>query len=291
MIRLQYISSNGTAFNLLSWEGLKTQKADFHKYTWGKDVAKKQFGEIVNYFTKTAQSYSATFLFRGNLKTRKNRIEAFHFCTEYDITHQTPGRLYWGDDYIDCFIISSDTRPKDSGEVETENQVTIYCPYPFWIEEQLISITMSGGTGETRLTDKGYTATRYPYPYSYPTAPNSVYAYIDHYTESNFKMVVYGAADTVDINIAGNIYSVNHSLRNNQYMVIDSRPVTKPDKRCYIVSENGVETNVFDYRSPIYPLFKPIPGGDILITYSRGYGIDLTIYKERSEPRCLTSYS
>lgn len=289
MIRLEYISSNGTTFDLLSWDGLKTETADYHNYKWGTNVAKKQYGEKINYFTKNAQTFKTTLLFRGPYATRRQKIDAFHFCTEYDIAHKTPGRIFWGDDYIECYITSSDTKPRDDGATYTENDIQIYAAYPFWIEEQTLSIMPSGGTS-VRPTDKGYPQPRlgYPYLYSYPYAPNASYMYVDHYMPCNFKMVVWGPAESVSITIADHIYAVNHALRANQYMVIDSRPGIDPDRRCYIVSASGEITNVFDYRSPEHLLFQPIPSGDVIINYSRDYGVDLTVFKERSEPRCLS---
>ena len=290
-IRLQYVSSNGESFDLLSWDGLKLKKANFHKYSWNPNAAAKQYGVKLNYFMKDAQEYTATIYFKGSDETRRERVESFHACTEYDISHQTPGRIYWGADYIECYIRTSSTYPDEQTDIYTVNDITIYCPYPFWIEEQSISINpIIGNAG--RPTDKGYPSDRtvpfsYPYLYSYPISKTATYMEIDHYADSAFKMVVYGPTSGVNINIAGNVYAVEQALRSNQYMIIDSRRNTPADKKCYVVSESGIVTNTFNYRNPAYELFKPIPPGDVIINYARTYGIELTVYKERSEPRCL----
>jgi len=283
-----YTSSNGSTFELLTFDGLKLEKADFHKYSWGKKVSTRQFGERLLYFTKAAQTYKATILFKGAPAARREKINAFHAATEYDITHQTPGRITWGLDYIDCFIVDSDTAPRSDGASYTENQVTIYCPNPFWIEEMTTLIMPT--THGSRATDKGYPADRthpnsYPYSYSYPYAPNAVFIHVDHYTESPFRLVVYGPATDVDINISGNIYKVDHQILNNQYMVIDSRSDIPADRKCYIVSESGIITNTFDYRDPAYELLKPVPAGDVIVTFDRTHSAELTLYLERSEPR------
>ena len=284
MIKLTYTSSNGTVFDLLTWEGLKTEKADFHKYAWKTSSTKKQFGEIIDKFTKDVQKYKTTFLFRGSPASRRAKIDAFHFCTEYDICHQTPGRITWGNDYIDCYIIESDTAPRNGGGLYTENSVTIYCPYPFWIEEQTLSINPINGAAEARESDKKY-KDNYPYAYSYPISPTAQYMHIDHYAKNDFKLIAYGPTNEVNVTIADHIYRVAHSLTARQYMVIDSRQTTRPDKRCYMVNEAGIETNLFNYRDETSTLFEKIPSGDIMIDYARTYGIELTIFKERSEPR------
>lgn len=250
---LTYTSSNGTVFNLLSWDGLKTEKADFHKYKWKTTSIKKQFGEIPERFTKDAQSYKCTFLFRGSYASRKAKIESFHFCTEYDIVNMTPGRLQWGSDYIECYIVESDTQPRKNGQLYTENQVTIYCPNPFWIEEQTLNINPINGAAVGRESDKKY-KDNYPYSYSYPISPTAQFMDIDHYAPSNFKLIAYGPTNEVNVTIAGHVYRVAHSLTSHQYMVIDSRDTTKADKRCYMVNEAGVETNLFCFTFPIFRL-------------------------------------
>lgn len=286
MANVTYTSSRGTVFNLLDFDSAKLYKADFHDYSWGKEVVKRQFGEIVNRFTKTAQSYKCTFRFRGPVTSRRSQIEAFHWETEYDICHMQAGTLTWGETYIKCYMLASDTTPEDNGAAYTENEVTMYCPYPFWISEQVMEIYPSNGADDDE-TSKGYTATKYGYPYSYCGAPTTIYVNTNHYNESDFKMIIYGPAPSVQWNIGGNIYAVDYPLRSNQYMVVDSRQDTPADRQCYVVSEAGVIVNVFDYRDPSNgELFKKIPSGEFIINYPRTYGMQLTIFKERSEPLC-----
>lgn len=289
MINLTYTSSNGTVFDLLSWEGLKTETANYHKYQWGASVQTQRFGEKIVNFTKKAQMYEATFLFRGNLEERRQKIEEFHFCTEYDIAKQTPGRITWGSNYIECYITQSSTQPRENGGTYTENNVSIYCPYPFWIEEQTIRIFPQDKPIPQLETDKGYpepsTKFSYPYAYSYVAGRTAMAINTRHYDSSNFRLVCYGATDSVEINIGGHLYNVNRAIGLREYMVIDSRPNIKADKKCYLVKANGEEENVFNYRNPESALFQKIPGGIFIINYNRGYGIELTLYKERSEPR------
>jgi hypothetical protein len=286
MPSIYFQSSNGTRFNLKEFSGCKLKEADFHKYSWGRAVTQKQFGEVLDRFTKDAQLYTAKIIFKGNPAERKAQVEQFHFETERDITNQSIGRIYWGQGYIECYVVDSDTYPSSDNPLWTENDVTFYCPYPFWIEEQVIEVTPSEES--IISTDKGYREADnlgYPYPYSYATAPNVSRFYVDHYAPSEFKMIGYGPFYEFYVNIAGNVYNVNYPVRANQYLTIDSRQSTPADRRCFVTSESGIKTNVFDYRNPDYSLFTPIPGGANLINYVRDYGLELTIYKERSEPR------
>ena len=49
-----------------------------------------------------------------------------------------PGKLHWKDSYIACYITASSTYPSEA-KAWTCNEVTIYCPYPFWTEERSFS--------------------------------------------------------------------------------------------------------------------------------------------------------
>ena len=68
-------------------------------------------------------------------------------------------------------------------------------------------------------------------------------------------------------------------------MVIDTRDYLAIEDRCYVVSENGSHLNVFDYRDPESLLFHKIPPGPNVLNYARTYGIDLTLFQERSAPK------
>jgi hypothetical protein len=286
MINVTYTSSRGKVFNLLSFDSAKLEKADFNKYSWGKEVVSRQFGEIVNRFTKSAQSFDCTFKFKGSHTSRKALIEAFNFESEYDICHNAVGRITWGKCYIEGYWISADTTPVDDGGTYTQLTKTFYAPFPFWIEEQKLEIfpTMQGSEDETT---KGYVPSenRYGYSYSYGGAPTTIYIDTDHYKDSDFKVIAYGPAPSVEWTIGTNHYKVDYALRDNQYMVIDSRQLTPPDRQLYVVNESGIITNVFDYRSSVGDIFKRFPAGKFIFNYPRTYGLQLTLFKERSEPR------
>ena len=284
MAKVQYVSSRGKVFNLLSFDYAKLATANFHSYSWGRSVIKRKYGEIINEFTKDAQYFSCEFKFRGTPSRRAELIEAFHFETEYDITHKKPGKLIWNNDYIYCYFIESSTYPEEDGSQYTINQGVFYAPYPFWIEEKKVEIYPTD-EGATLPNAKGYVPdeNRYGYPYSYCGAPTSVFIDVDSYADCDFRMLAYGPASAVQWTIDNHVYKVDYPIRENQYMVIDSRQNTEPDRQCYVVNESGIIINVFNYR--VGEVFKKIPSGNIILNYPRTYGLELTIFIERSEPR------
>lgn len=282
MVNLIFKSSVGTEFNLHSFESAKLEKGNFHKVKWIPEVINKQFGVVVNRFTKDPQIFDCTFKFKGSPAHRKRLIDDFHFATEYDVAHQKTGRIYWNNQYIDCYFNVTDTHPYDESYTEVIGQ--FYCPYPFWIEEQFVQIRPSDGAeGEQPDYVKRYKPA-YPYPYAYPYAKNATYLSVNSALDSNFKAVIYGPTQEVKFNINGHRYQINHSLRVGQIMVLDTRDTTPLDRKCYIINENGTIENAFDYRDTASSIFKKIPSGNIIFNYTRTYGIDLTIFQERSAP-------
>ena len=288
-INLQYVSSSNVSFNLYAFDSAKLEKANFHKVSWTPETISKQFGTRINRFTKGPQTFDCTFKFKGDPAQRKQQIDDFIFQTEKDIADQKPGRICWNEQYIEVYFISHDTHAVDSGMNWTEIVGQFYAPFPFWIEEQTLIIRPSESSSSGLPADvKGYPTDRsfkYGYTYSYPYAKNAVSFTADSALPSDFKAVIYGPVQTnVSFNIAGHTYQVNYTLRSGQIMIIDTRDYIPMDERCYVLNENGTTTNVFDYREPTSLLFVKIPSGEQVINYARSYGIDLTIFQERSAP-------
>lgn len=289
MPNLRYVSSEGVEFNLLSFDSTKLKKADFHSVKWAPETLSKQFGTVINRFTKAPQTFDCTFYFKGDASARKLQIDNFIYQTEKDIATMQPGRIYWDEQYIDVFLTIHDTHPVDDGKLWTEIVGQFYAAYPFWIEEKTLIIRPSEqSTSGFPENVKGYPSDRsftYGYEYAYPYAATAVAFTADSALSSNFKAIIFGPCTGVQFFISGHKYKVDYSLRNGQYMVIDTRDYLNIEDRCYVISENGSKINVFDYRDPESLLFEKIPPGANVFNYARTYGIDLTIFQERSAPK------
>ena len=289
MANIRFVSSEGVSFNLLDFSDAKLEKANFHQVEWIPEANEKQFGAKVNRFTKNPQLFNCTFKFAGNPAQRKIQIDNFIYQTEQDISRNKIGRIYWNNQYIEVFFTVHDTHPVGSGTAYTEIVGQYYAPFPFWIEEQSLIIRPSGQE-ESGFPEnvKGFPNDRgqvYGYEYAYPYAATAVMIDVDSALASNFRAVVYGPTNQVQFFIAGHKYQVNYALRNGQYMVIDTRDSLPISEKCFVMNENGTTINVFDYRDPDSLLFEKVPNGSIILNYSRTYGIDLTIFQERSAPK------
>lgn len=209
----------------------------------------------------------------------KNRIIE---VTEKDIIDNIPGEIIINESYMRGFIIGNSKSNYLISRKTIQESLTFVSDYPFWITEQSVKIKPISDTAVSE--EIGIKTYPYSYPYKYPFLQTETSVYVDHYTESDFKLTAYGPTTSVLININGYPYEVLYPLEEGEHMIIDSRPQTPKEEKLYVVRANGEKESIFNYRSVENSIFKKIPAGMVKIDYPRTYGVDLIIYKERSEP-------
>lgn len=277
MIEIKYVSSNGKEYDLIG-DRMRGTSGNFHSYEWKQNSTNTEFGEDVYGFSKEAITYDITLTLRGLLEERKALLDELTDSFEHDIVNTTPGKIYYGEYYIECYIKRADNYISDQKNNWSDCKVEIFCPYPFWsAEERKSFFPDAAGKGEE------YDFLDYPYEYSYDytkPASGSQRWYIDHYRKSNFEMIIYGPCANPRITISNHVYQVFDTLENREYLVIKSR-----DKTLTKHLSNGTVQNAFAKRNKESSVFELIPNGDNLISWSGEFGFDMLIYKERSVPK------
>lgn len=272
-VNLQYVASSGNVYNLKS-DGIRTKKANYHKWNWGVNGTTLQYGIRVSDFNRKPATYETELIFTGSYNMRKTICESLHEDFELDVRKKTMGKIIWGDYYIDCYITASSTYP-DTNDVYTDNEITIYAPYPFWVHEETKSFS-------PQEEIQGQTFLDYPYGYKYDYyfIPGFMDWIRDFPFESEFKMVIYGPCANPQVTINGYLYKVFDTLGDNEYIVIDSRSNT-----VFKYTSSNLKINIFDQRNKQQSVFKQIPGENLTLNWPGNFGFDLTLFEERSEPR------
>ena len=152
-VDLKYIASSGNVYNLKG-DGIRTKTANYHKWNWGVNGTTLQYGIRVSDFKRDPATYETKLIMHGSYTQRKALLDALHDDFELDVRNMTLGRIVWGDYYIDCYILMSSTYP-DENNVWTDNDLTIYCPYPFWIREEARSFYPQESPGVVEKTVTG----------------------------------------------------------------------------------------------------------------------------------------
>lgn len=275
MIEIKYVCSNGTEYNLVG-DRMRATSGCFHSYEWQPKSTDMEIGTDVYGFTKESVTYKLTLTLRGGLEERKKLSNELTNCFEYDIVNVTPARIYFGNYYIECYIKSGTNTVSSIRNNWTDYEIEIYCPYPFWAEEQTKSFYLDEKKGDE------YDYLEYPYGYEYDFSrqeSGSQHWYINHYRENNFKMVIYGPCANPRVIIADSIYQVFDTLETNEYIVIDSKKRTVMK---YL--SNGTVQNIFYKKGTENSIFTLIPSGDVRLNWNGDFGFDITVFKERSVP-------
>lgn len=277
-VKLQYISSSGNIYSLKS-DGIRTKTANYHKWNWGVNGTTLQYGIRVSDFKRDPATYETKLILNGSYEQRKALLEALHDDFELDVRRMRLGRIVWGDYYIDCYILMSSTYA-DGNTVWTDNDLTIYCPYPFWIREDAKEFY-------PQVTPEGEAFLDYPTDYDYDFyygSPGLAKWVRDFPWDCEFRMTLYGPSINPQVTINGYSYIVYDTLDASDYITIDSRENTVVKHLA-----NGVVKNIFDLRGKANSVFKRIPGGTLTLNWPGVWGFDLTLFEERSEPRWIMS--
>lgn len=277
MIQIKYVCSNGREYSLIG-DRMRATSGYFHTYEWKPNATQMEIGDDVYGFSKEAITYSITLTLRGKLEERKAMLDELTNAFEYDIVNITPGKVYFGEYYIECYVKAAGNEVSRIKNNWTDCKLEIYCPYPFWSLEQKKSFYKI----EDERREEEYEFLEYPFDFKYDyskPAFGSEHWNIEHYRSSNFKMFIYGPCANPRIAIEKNIYQVFDILEKEEYIVIDSKRKTITKHL-----SNGTVQNIFHKRGTENSIFTLIPSGNIIINWSGEFGFDIVIYKERSVP-------
>lgn len=259
-----YISSSGNTYDL-NIDGVFHKRNVYGNWEWGVEGAKKQYGTRVTGFTRAAAKYKAELLIYG--ENQKQRLNALHDDFELDIRNHSTGRLIINDFYIDCFIISVESRDLYGAITD---KIEIYSPSGFWyknFEQSFVSTVVDDPSADLDFP--------FDYPHDYKAAPSNVQIWeTETVFPSEFTMKIYGPAVNPRITINGYPYIIYTTINNGETLIIDSRTQTV---MCG-------ERNLFDSRNKVKSVFEKIPAGQLAISWG-DFNFDFTIYMERSEPR------
>lgn len=287
MARIKYVSGIGTEYDLSSFPvRLKQKTSGIMRYAWVPLVTAKVLGTEVDSFGKEPAQYEMTVDFKGDAKTRAQKAQEFYEITEKDVRarrndrRSKPGRLYYNDAYIECFVISSEPVVYENNVRKIGKSFVVYAPYPFWIEEKTYSLQKFESAAADTYLDLAYDL-----PYDLSSKRNGVRNITnDNFDEAEFRMNIYGPATNPSITIDGAIHRVNTVLQDGEYLEIISKDeqitrVTAAGKRINEVNKRAFKTDKAN------DVFKKIPPGTVNVSWSGGYKADITILGERSEPR------
>lgn len=220
-----------------------------------------------------------TIPFEERKREWKKAVNRLADIIQADIFTGKNGTLYADSgEYLKCKMIGSEKTDWRMGLPIMFQTLTILVDHPFWITEKTFAFTPGEKGREKEFLD-------YPYdhPYDYTLVERGMGRINnDHYTDADFCMIAYGPVVNPRILIGGYPYEVFTSVAEDEYLEIDSRA-----KSVIKVTKDGTRINETNNRNKLQSIFRKIPAGNHLVNWSGEYGIDVTLFQERSEPRWM----
>lgn len=248
---------------------------DLRNYKWEPLITNRPsgFGGRVT-FSRPVHEKQLTIGIRGGNSFAENASKLIAI-TEPDILNNTPGRLYFGDHYLICFLATTSEinfHSKRGNWVSKE--LTVLVAEPYWRYEQTYRFVMGA-------VEAGEASKRYDHrePYRYIASASSALITNTHYAPSPMIFTIYDAAVNPSITIGTQIYQVQATIGNSQRIVIDQLART-----IEAISPSGDRTNLFDYRNKANDIFAPMPPGTHNIIFDGTFSFDVTVVEQRSEP-------
>lgn len=265
-----HVNNRGEVLDFLQL-GIYINSNELRDYEW---IATSS-NDFITSFTKGVTSKPIPFVFYCDSDKANQIKDKFYEHFEVDILDMNHGYFEINGYRYYCYL----TKSKKSDYLFSKRRLTleveILSDHPYWVKEN--KLTYSVDTIQTAIDSKQY---RYRYPYIYGKTPGNEFLTNDSMKPSHFRLVIYGPISSPSISISGHIYSVNCEVSNSEYLVIDSRA-----REIYIMTISGEKINMFEKRNFESYIFEKIPIGYSLIAWSGGFGFDLVLYDERSEPK------
>ena len=272
---IYYVNSNNEKIDLLE-PPYMLQTGELFGYKWNYESKQRLGGggKITNIRKDLEERTLTLSIVNYGVENYEEAIDYLHEITDIDVLKKTPGRLYVGGMYLNCYVTASEKSEWEAEAGYIDVSLTLAVEYPMWVGENPYTFHSFGVSSTNNK--------RYPgrYPYRYANGMNSTYIINPHFTNSNFELIIYGPAVNPMVTIGGVPYLVNAILEEDEYLAIDSRSRT-----IIKVTKNGERENLYHNRQKGRNFFRKIGPGRQSISWTGKFDFDLIIYEERGEPK------
>lgn len=279
--KIYYKNSAGRMIDLSAYPiRIRQKSSGFSTYEWEVDETELAMGSRVNGFSKRAYNAEMVIDFSGSRSQRAEALQAFYEITEYDVRRKMDGadaigRIYVDNQYIECYIITSEPQYYEDRFRTLGKKCSLYVPYPFWIEDVTTHFLPAESGDAYPYLDYTYD---YNYDYSRRLSGTDVINNA-HFVSSGFQIVIYGPCVDPYVTIGGITYKVNTTVLEGEHLTINS-----VDKTVQRTQVRGTVINEFNNREKDgVSIFTPIGPGRQSVVWPGTFGFDVILRQERSE--------
>ena len=276
MMNVFYENHAGERIDLNS-ENIILQYQEFFNYSWDAVTKSRK----ITGFKRDSATIPVTVAVTAETEEEYLQIiEEFYRITEKDILAVAPGKLYINEYYLRCYISGDIKQDAFKGILFQIKNLTLVTDYPFWIKETTYQYFPEPPEA-VKYTELEEGIMFPEFPFDFCTETGEEVLINPSFNDSNFIMTIYGFAENPQLNIAGRPYKVEATINEGEQLVINSLTHTVQK-----IGRLGEITNLYNARGKIYSVFKKIPPGTNTLQWSGGFGVDIKLFDERSEPKC-----
>lgn len=252
---------------------------DLFDYEWNYKIRGELNPQITRFYRGMTSKSVSVIIQNQSWEEQKKAVDNLFEIIENDIYSKTAGNFYIEDYYLPCYFVKSGKSNLRKGSTFFQEEFEIISEHGMWLKETnyvfRTDVSLPSTDGQRNLD--------YPYDFNYDFKSGMVGRIINNTGISpvDFEITMYGASLNPYINIGGETYRVYATLDTGEYLKINS--VTK---KIYKVKVNGEVVNQFNLRDrEPDAFFRKVQPGINAVTWSGAYGVDVTLFEERSEPK------
>ena len=271
---IKYMNSEGMEV-ILNKEPYKVLMSDLTDYD---SVEVERNGKIAGFIKEITERKLNIDIISSSKETTQELCNKLNEVFEKDIYNDVAGKIYINDYYMRCFIKSCKKGKRGNGVIRSY-EYTLITDYPFWIKETTYQYLPE--PPETVKYTELETDIMFPeFPFDFAPVRGEKILENPSFTDSNFIMTIYGFAESPQVSIAGHPYRVETTVYEGERLVIDSKKGTVKK-----IGRLGEVVDCYNARQKDYSIFKKIPAGLNVFQWSGGFGVDIVLFDERSEPK------
>lgn len=271
---IRYVNSEGVEV-ILNKESYKVLVSDLTDYD---NAEIENNGKIAGFIKEITERKLNIDIISSSKETTQELCNKLNEVFEKDIYNNVAGKIYINDYYMRCFIKSCEKSKRGNGVIRSY-EYTLITDYPFWIKETTYQYPAEPPEA-VKYTDLEAGIMFPEFPFDFAPVRGEKILENQSFTDSNFIMTIYGFAESPQVSIAGHPYRVETTVYEGERLVIDSKKGTVKK-----IGRLGEVVDCYNARQKDYSVFEKIPAGLNVFQWSGGFGIDITLFNERSEPK------
>ena len=277
---IRYVNSKGASVNLGAYPYFVNANG-LHDYEWSYDSDNGKITQIKRGISRKTLPIRVACKTEEEGRTLKNK---FYEVMDYDMLTGTPGKLYVGDYFLNCYISISKKSDYNWRHSYMAAELTVLSSDGVW--NKLDSRMFDGNKVEAASTiaeidNEGMTnnVAWFDIPFDFMLQISGSKYTNPSIIDSDFIMRIWGACSNPVIYINNHEYGVNINLSEGEYLEINSK-----DKTIVKFYSGGEKLNAYNARNKESDIFKKLPTGALDIQWNGNYKFELVSCLERSEP-------